>query len=84
MILIGAIARSRTAGSFGLAQRRSTERTDHRLGGNAVLSLLSHRNFAGILLITAAPVRCFSLIDQLGPVLTQRTTAEAKMRAFKA
>ena len=40
---------------------------------------------AGILLITAAiGAMLLTHSDQLGPVLTQRTTAEAKMRAFKA
>ena len=85
-ILIGAIARSRTAGSSAsLSDDPYSNAPITDLAATLFSRYWFSMELAGILLITAAiGAMLLTHSDQLGPVLTQRTTAEAKMRAFKA
>ena len=85
-VVIGAIARSRATGS---SHSLSSEPYSNAPITDLAATLFSRYWFsmelAGILLITAAiGAMLLTHSDQLGPVLTQRATAEAKMRAFKA
>ena len=85
-VVIGAVARSRATGS---SNSLSSEPYSNAPITDLAATLFSRYWFsmelAGILLITAAiGAMLLTHSDQLGPVLTQRATAEAKMRAFKA